>query len=111
MRGTLFWLLAWLLAVTVFAWSNQATIVTVRFWQWPVAEGPLGMIVVAAGVLGALLTYVSSFAHHIRQARYIRTLEGNARAQATGPAPTSLAGGSPPRPVSPSPTEETRKLP
>jgi uncharacterized integral membrane protein len=110
MRGTLFWLLVWLVAVTVFAWSNQ-TIVTVRFWQWPLAEGPLGMIVVAAGVLGVLLTYASSFAHHFRQARYIRTLEASVRAQATSPAPASPAGGPAPRPVSSDPAEETRKLP
>ena len=55
MGGTLFWLLLWLVVVTVFALSNL-TIETIRFWQWPVYTGPLGMIVVGAGVLGALLT-------------------------------------------------------
>ena len=109
MRGTVFWLLLWLVAVTVFAWSNQATTVTVRFWQWSVAEGPLGMVVVGAGVLGALLTYASSLMHHARQARYIRSLEESVRAHETRPASPSPGGGPPVRPVSPGPAEETRR--
>jgi uncharacterized integral membrane protein len=107
-RGTLFWLLLWLVAVTVFAWSNQATIVTVRFWQWPVAEGPLGMVVIGAGVLGALLTYVSSLAHHVRQAQHIRSLEESIRAHETRPVPPLPAGGPAGRPIAPGPAEETR---
>lgn len=104
MRGTLFWLLLWLLAVTVFAWSNQATTVTVKFWQWPVAEGPLGMLLIGAGVLGALLTYVTSFAHHVRQARQIRSLEETIRANESRQSAPPLAA----RP--PGSVEETRRL-
>ena len=77
--GTAFWLLLWLVVITVFALSNSAT-VTVRFWQWTIVEGaPLGAVVVGAGVLGALMTYAGSFLHHLRQAQQIRSLQHRLR--------------------------------
>jgi uncharacterized integral membrane protein len=111
MRGTLFWLLLWLVAVTVFAWSNQATTVTIKFWQWPVAEGPLGMIVIGAGVLGALLIYVTSLGHHVRQARQIRSLQESVRAHEARQAQPTLVARPPGSAVSPGSAEETRRLP
>ena len=91
MRATLFWLLVLLVAVTVFALSNPVT-VTVNFWQWPVYKGPLAMAVVGAGVLGALLTYVSSLAHHVHQARHIRNLEERLRGHEARQTPVPAAG-------------------
>ena len=110
MGGTLFWLLVWLVVVTVFALSNLTT-ETIRFWQWPVYTGPLGMIVVGAGVLGALLTYVGSLQHHVRQARQIRTLQGTIQAHEARESPPTLGGGPSVAPTRSGPPEETRRLP
>jgi uncharacterized integral membrane protein len=110
MGGTLFWLLLWLVVVTVFALSNLTT-ETIRFWQWPVYTGPLGMIVVGAGVLGAVLTYVGSLQHHVRQARQIRTLQGTIHEHEAKQTPSALGGGPSVTPMRSGPTEETRRLP
>jgi uncharacterized integral membrane protein len=110
MGGTLFWLLLWLVVVTVFALSNLTT-ETIRFWQWPVYTGPLGMIVVGAGVLGALLTYVGSLQHHVRQARQIRTLQGTVHEHEARQTPPVLGGGPAGAPMRSEPTEETRRFP
>jgi len=106
----MFWLLLWLVVITVFALSNLGT-ETVKFWQWPVYTGPLGMIVVGAGVLGALLTYLGSLAHHAGQARQIRALQETVRAHEARQAPPSPGGGSAVAPASGGPAGEPRRLP
>jgi len=92
MGRTVLWLLLLLIAVTVFALSNP-TIVTVNFWQWPVYTGPLALVVIGAGVCGALLTYLGSLAHHMRQAQQIRSLRKSIQARET-----PMASPSPGRP-------------
>jgi len=72
MGGALVGMLILLLVVTVFALSNLGT-VTINFMQ-------VAIIVVGAGVLGALLTYLASLIHHVRQIRHIRSLEERLRA-------------------------------
>jgi uncharacterized integral membrane protein len=99
-RGTLVWLVFLLLVVTIFAISNLST-VTVNFWQVTVYTGPLALVVVGAGVLGALLTYLASILHHIRQSQHIRALEHRVRTQDAQQVHTG---------ASPS-TEETHSLP
>ena len=79
MGGALVGMLILLLVVTVFALSNLGT-VTINFMQVAIITGPLGNIVVGAGVLGALLTYLASLIHHVRQIRHIRSLEERLRA-------------------------------
>ena len=74
MRVTIAFLLLILLAVTIFALSNTAP-VSVMFWQWPVYTGTLASVVIGAGVLGALLTYIPSLVRHTRLARRVRELE------------------------------------
>lgn len=108
MGGTMFWLLLWLVVITVFALSNLTT-ETVKFWQWPVYTGPLGMIIVGAGVLGALLTYVGSLAHHTHQARQIRALRESVRAHEAREVPPSLGGGASVAPMTGSPAGEPRR--
>ncbi len=108
MGGTMFWLLLWLVVITVFALSNLTT-ETVKFWQWPVYTGPLGMIIVGAGVLGALLTYVGSLAHHAHQARQIRALHESVRTHEARQAPPSLGGGASVAPASGGPAGEPRR--
>jgi len=108
MGGTMFWLLLWLVVITVFALSNL-TIETVKFWQWPVYTGPLGMIIVGAGVLGAVLTYVGSLAHHAHQARQIRALHESVRAHEARQAPSSLGGGASVAPASGGAAGEPRR--
>lgn len=108
MGGTMFWLLLWLVVITVFALSNLTT-ETVKFWQWPVYTGPLGMIIVGAGVLGALLTYVGSLAHHAHQARQIRALHESVRAHEARQAPSSPGGGASVAPVTGGPAGEPRR--
>lgn len=105
---TLLWLLLLLVAVTVFALSNQ-TPVTVNFWQWPIYTGPLAMVVVGAGVLGVLLTYTSSLAHHVRQTRQIRSLQESVRAHEAREGPPARPVGPTPSPVPPGSAEETRR--
>ena len=111
MGGTLLKWLVLLVVVTTFALSNRMP-VTVSFWQWPIYNGPLAIIIVGAAVIGALLTYVSSVTHHLRQTQQIRSLQESVRAheakhpQAT-PAQTSpMQAPSPPS----RPTEDTRRL-
>ncbi|TMI85385.1 MAG: LapA family protein [Bacillati bacterium ANGP1] len=62
MGGALVGMLFLLLVVTVFALSNLGT-VTINFLQVAIYTGPLALIVVGAGVLGALLTYLASLIH------------------------------------------------
>ena len=112
MGGTLLKWLVLLLAVTAFALSNQAP-VTVSFWQWRIYTGPLAITIIGAAVIGALLTYISSVSHHLRQSQQIRSLQDSARAQEArpaapaGPTPTS-PGQVPPTPSRP--VEDTRRL-
>ena len=99
------WLLFLLIVVMLFTLSNQHT-VTVSFWQWPIYSGPLALVVVGAGIIGALVTYLSSLPHHVRQGRRIRGLEERLRAHEdqrppVGSAPTSTVASSP----------ETRRIP
>ncbi|HYM91742.1 MAG TPA: LapA family protein [bacterium] len=79
---TVLWLLLVFIAATVFALSNSTT-VTVNFWQWPVYTGPLALVVIGAGVCGALLTYLGSLVHHMRQAQQIRSLRKSIQARET----------------------------
>ena len=88
---TLGWLLVLLIAVTVFALSNTM-IVSVGFWQWELFRGQLGLAIIGAGVIGALLTYAGSLGHHVRQARQIRRLQADAQPAAT---PLPVAGPTP----------------
>ncbi len=110
MGGTVFWLLLWLVAITLFAMSNLKT-ETIMFWQWPVYTGPLGMVIVGAGVLGALLTYVGSLAHHVRQARQIRSLHETIRAHEARQAPASRAGEPGVSTLASGASQEPRRLP
>jgi uncharacterized integral membrane protein len=109
--GALLKWLVLLVVVTTFALSNR-TPVTVSFWQWPIFNGPLATVIVGAAVIGALLTYVSSVSHHLRQTQQIRSLQESVRArearpgQAT-PAPAAPAQTSAPR-TPPTLTEQTR---
>jgi uncharacterized integral membrane protein len=102
MGGALLWLVLVFIAATVFALSNSAP-VTVKFWQWPVFTGPLAIVVVGAGVCGALLTYLGSLLHHTRQAQQIRTLRESvkaheARQAQAGPPKTPATSPEPRRP-------------
>ncbi|HLW59008.1 MAG TPA: LapA family protein [bacterium] len=109
MGRTLLFLVILLVVVTVFALSNLST-VTVNFWQVTVYSGPLALVIVGAGVIGALLTYLGSLGHHFRLARQIRTLEGRVRAHEPldpHPSASSLVTAPPPS----NPLEETRRLP
>lgn len=108
MGRMLFSLLVLLFIVTIFAVSNLGT-VTVNFWQITIVKDePLALVIVGAGVLGALVTYLASLAHHVRQARQIRSLEERVRAHETRQesplGPSAIV--SPPA----APAEETRKL-
>jgi uncharacterized integral membrane protein len=99
------WLLFLLIVVMLFTLSNQG-VVTVSFWQWPIYSGPLALVVVGAGIVGALVTYLSSLPHHVRQGRRIRGLEDRLRShedQRTAPSSGPTAT------VAPSP--ETRRIP
>jgi uncharacterized integral membrane protein len=109
MGRTLLFLVILLVVVTVFALSNLST-VTVNFWQVTVYSGPLALVIVGAGVIGALLTYLGSLGHHFRLTRQIRTLEGRVRAHEPldpHPSASSLVTAPPPS----SSLEETRRLP
>ncbi|HKV43973.1 MAG TPA: LapA family protein [bacterium] len=109
MGRTLFSLLVLLVVVTIFALSNLSA-VTVNFWQVTVYTGPLALVIVGAGVIGALLTYLGSLGHHIRQARQIRTLEDRIRTpdpRDAHPSASSLVTA----PPASTPVEGTRKLP
>jgi uncharacterized integral membrane protein len=107
-------LLKWLLllvVVTTFALSNRMP-VTVSFWQWPIYNGPLAIIIVGAAVIGALLTYVSSVTHHLRQTQQIRSLQETVRAHEARQTQATPAQKPPtPPPSTPSrPIEDTRRL-
>ena len=109
MGGTLLKWLVLLLVVTAFALSNRMP-VTVSFWQWPLYNGPLAIVIVAAAVIGALLTYISSVTHHLRQAQHIRSLQDSARAhEARQAVPTQTSPAQAPPPPS-RPVEDTRRL-
>ena len=101
MGGTVFWLLLLFVVATIFALSN-VTPVTVNFWQWPVYKGPLAIVVVGAGVCGALLTYLGSLVHHTRQAQQIRNLRQSVQAHEARQAQASL-------PKTPATFPETRR--
>jgi len=93
MSGALVGMLLLLLVVTVFALSNLST-VTITFLQVTLFSAPLALIVVGAGVLGSLLTYLASLIHHVRQIRHIRSLEERLRAHEEPlTAPLGTAGG------------------
>ena len=109
MGGTLLKWLVLLLVVTAFALSNQ-TPVTVSFWQWRIYNGPLAIIIIGAAVIGALLTYISSVTHHVRQAQKIRSLQESARtSEPRQEAPAQTSSGQAPPPPS-RPVEDTRRL-
>jgi uncharacterized integral membrane protein len=63
-----------LFVMTIFALSNLEP-VTVRFWNWTIWTAPLSLVLAGAGVLGALLTYLTSLIRHVYLARRIRDLE------------------------------------
>jgi uncharacterized integral membrane protein len=108
--GTLLKWLLLLLVVTAFALSNRAP-VTVSFWQWPIYTGPLAIVIVGAAVIGALLTYLSSVTHHVRQSQHIRSLQDTARAQEARPAAPTQASPTQAPPAPSRPVEDTRRLP
>ena len=88
---------------TLLAPTPASATVTVKFWQWPVFTGPLAIVVVGAGVCGALLTYLGSLLHHTRQAQQIRTLRESvkaheARQAQAGPPKTPATSPEPRRP-------------
>ena len=99
------WLLFLLIVVMLFTLSNQG-VVTVSFWQWPIYSGPLALVVVGAAIVGALVTYLSSLPHHVRQGRRIRGLEERLRAHEDQRTP--LSGTPTASAASPS---ETRRMP
>jgi uncharacterized integral membrane protein len=101
--GRWIWLLVLLVVVMLFTLSNQS-VVTVSFWQWPIYSGPLALVLVGAGILGALVTYFGSLSHHVRQSRRIRGLEERLRASESQQAPVAP----PPRSL---PSEEIRRTP
>jgi len=98
-RGILLLLVVLVVAVAIFVWSNGDT-VTVRFWQWPLVTASLGLIVIGAGVLGALLAFLGSLPRHARLGARSRELEQRVH----------VLGGYGPDPNSPRP-EDTRRLP
>jgi uncharacterized integral membrane protein len=109
---TFVWLLLLFIVVTIFALSNTM-IVSVNFLRWELFRGHLALVIIGAGVIGALLTYAGSVRHHVRQARQIRRLQGDVRPPA---APLPVAGppphvaGPPPQVVAapePRPSGET----
>lgn len=110
MGGALLKWLVLLVVVTTFALSNRMP-VTVSFWQWPIYNGPLAIVIVGAAVIGALLTYMSSLTHHLRQTQHIRSLQERVRAHETRQGPATPAQ-TPPAPPAPArPIEDTRRLP
>jgi len=74
MRGVILWFVILLIAVALFAISNTVP-VTVMFMQWTLYTGPLALVIVGAGVLGALLTFVPSLRRHGHLSSRIRDLE------------------------------------
>jgi len=109
--GTLLKWLVLLVVVTTFALSNRMP-VTVSFWQWPIFNGPLASVIVGAAVIGALLTYVSSVGHHLRQTQHIRSLQESVRAHEARQGPATRAPASPAQ-TPPAPTrsvEDTHRL-
>lgn len=112
MGGTLLKWVVLLVVVTTFALSNRVP-VTVSFWQWPIYNGPLAIVIVGAAVIGALLTYLSSVTHHLRQGQHIRSLQESVRAHEARQAQTIPGQTAPmhaPPPAS-RPVEDTRRLP
>jgi uncharacterized integral membrane protein len=103
MRATVVWLVLILLAATIFALSNTNP-VTVAFWQWPIYTGPLALVIVGAGVLGALLTLLPSLARQSHLGWRIRDLERRLQVHETDRMPTPA--GSPPPPSRPSVLEQ-----
>jgi len=99
------WLLFLLIVVMLFTLSNQG-VVTVSFWQWPIYSGPLALVVVGAAIVGALVTYLSSLPHHVRQGRRIRGLEERLRAHEDQRTSLSSAPA-----ATPAPSPETRRIP
>jgi uncharacterized integral membrane protein len=66
------------LLATVFALSNNQT-ATLMFLQWPIYTGPVALPIIAAGVLGALLMYLTCVPSIVRQGRLrkrVHELEG-----------------------------------
>ncbi|HLJ60456.1 MAG TPA: LapA family protein [bacterium] len=107
MRGVPVWLVLILLAVTIFTLSNTTTTVVVRFWQWQLFDGPVALAIVGAGVLGALLTFLSSLPHRVRLGGRIRDLEQRLR---THEGPTRAPSG-PGLSSSPPGPDDTRRFP
>src|SRR5579884_102263 len=105
MRAAAVWLIVLLLAVTIFALSNTAS-VTVMFWQWPIYTGSLGLAIVAAGVIGSVLTLLPALVRQYHLGSRIRDLERKMRAHAAG----SAAPPPPPGPPPPDRVEDTRRL-
>jgi uncharacterized integral membrane protein len=106
MRGAPIWMLVILIAVTIFALSNNAT-VTVKFAQWQLYNGSLALAIVGAGVVGALVTFLSWLPHRSRLGSRIRDLEQRVRATegAPRPQPSGTSGGSAPG------ADDTRRFP
>jgi uncharacterized integral membrane protein len=107
MPGAVVWLVLLLVAVTVFALSNTGA-VTVMFWQWPIYTGSLALVIIGAGVLGALLTLLPALLRQHHLGWRIRDLERRLRAheavQAPSVPPSSPEGGTP------GPVEDTRRF-
>jgi uncharacterized integral membrane protein len=90
-RITIAFLILILLAVTIFVLSNippNTPEVKVMFWQWELYRGSLASVVVGAGVLGALLTYISSLVRIVRLGRRVRELENQIPASTEHREPT-----------------------
>ncbi len=107
MRAMFLWLLVLLVAVTIFALSNN-TPVTVKFAQWQLYDGSLALAIIGAGVLGALATFLSSVPQRTRLGGRIRDLEQRLRAhEGSGrtqpPGPGSMSAGLGP--------DDTRRFP
>lgn len=80
-----------LFVVTIFALSNLEP-VTVRFWNWTIWTAPLSLVLAGAGVLGSLLTYLTSLLRHVYLARRIRDLEKKLAVPETQHTPAAGSG-------------------
>lgn len=109
MPGAVVSLILLLLAVTVFALSNTAA-VTVMFWQWPIYTGSLALVIIGAGVLGALLTLLPALLRQHHLGWRIRDLERRLRAHEAVQAPGAPPPSSPEGESAPGPVEDTRRF-
>ncbi len=85
MRMILLGLVVILVLVTLFTLSNTMT-VPVMFLQYTLYKGQLALVLVGAGVLGALLAYLPSLIRQAHLTGRIRELERALSAQETSQA-------------------------